>query len=127
MAADGLTVTQKGRTNVIGSRQMVTLDLECDDGYVTGGYNLDLDDYVGTIDMVMCEASSQGQVPFYDRTNKKLKLFGTITSVVNDTDSSANATDLSGELEVGSTFDELENATDLTNVTITIVVYGTRA
>lgn len=127
MAADGLTVTQKGRTNVIGSRQMVTLDLECDDGYVTGGYNLDLDDYVGTIDMVMCEASSQGQTPFYDRTNKKLKLFGTVTSVVNDTVPGSNANDLSSELEVASTFDELENATDLTNVTITIVVYGTRA
>jgi|9_EtaG_2_1085328.scaffolds.fasta_scaffold42688_3 hypothetical protein len=122
-----LTVTQKGRTNVIGSRQMVTLDITFDSSYPTGGESLDLEDYVGTIDMVMCETSNEGHSIFYDRTNKKLKAFGTIDMTVVDGDTGGNANNLGTELNVTPGYGEVANATDMQTVTTTLVVYGTRA
>ena len=122
-----LTVTQKGRVNVIGSRQMTTLDITFDSSYPTGGEPLDLDDYVGTVDMVMSETASNGMNVFYDRTNKKLKAFGTISPAVIDSAPGSNANNLEGELSVTSGYGEIENGEDLSTVTVTLVVYGTRA
>ena len=122
-----LTVTQKGRVNVIGSRQMTTLDITFDSSYPTGGESLDLDDYVGTIDMVMCETSNEGHSVFYDRTNKKLKLFTSAVGVVIDSATGSNANDLSTELTVADAYAEVADTTDCSTVTTTIVVYGTRA
>tara|TARA_Y100001937_G_C7110158_1_gene327125 strand:- start:481 stop:855 length:375 start_codon:yes stop_codon:yes gene_type:complete len=122
-----LTVTQKGRKNVIGSRQMVTLDITFGNNYPTGGENLDLEEYVGTIDLVMTETASNGINAFYDRTNKKLKAFGTIAPSVVDADPGSNATNLEGELSVTSGYGEIENGSNLSSVTVSLVVYGTRS
>ena len=47
-----LSVTQKGRDNVIGTRKMIVLDITFDNSYPTGGEALDLTNYVGTIESV---------------------------------------------------------------------------
>ena len=75
----------------------------------------------------MTETASNGINAFYDRTNKKLKAFGTIAPSVVDADPGSNATNLEGELSVTSGYGEIENGSNLSSVTVSLVVYGTRS
>jgi hypothetical protein len=119
-----LTVTQKGRDNVIGTRKMIVLDITFDDSYPTGGEALDLTTYVGTIESVMIEQKGGYQFE-YDRTNKKVKVFNTIMDVV-DSNLVGNANDLGTELTANRAT-EVPNTEDLSTVSTTLVVTGTRS
>jgi hypothetical protein len=117
-----LTVTQKGRTNVTGNRLSVTLAITFDSSYPTGGEALDLTTYVSNIESVHIETT--GTMSFvYDSANKKLKAFGPVA--ITDSDTSANANNLGGELS--GTVSEVANATNLSSVSTTLVVSGGRA
>jgi len=124
-----LTVTQKGRDNVIGTRKMIVLDITFDGSYPTGGEPLDLTDYVGTIESVMIEQNGGFQF-VYDRTNKKVKVYSQqLDVIIADDDPSASNTNKLIEL-AGTTANratEVANATDLATVSTTIVLTGTRS
>lgn len=119
-----LTVTQKGRDNVIGTRKMIVLDITFDSSYPTGGEALDLTDYVGTIESVTIE-HKDGYIFQYDRTNKKVKVFNNTLDVV-DSNPGANATNLTTELTANAAT-EVPSATNLSTLSTTIVLTGTRS
>jgi len=124
-----LTVTQKGRDNVIGTRKMIVLDITFDDSYPTGGEALDLTDYVGTIESVTIE-QKDGYQFMYDRTAKTVKVFSpTLDVVIQDDDPAASNDNKVVEL-AGTTANratEVPNLTNLSTVSTTLVVTGTRS
>ena len=125
-----LTVTQKGRDNVIGTRKMIVLDITFDSSYPTGGEALDLTDYVGTIESVTIE-QKDGYQFMYDRANKKVKVFSpTLDVVIVDSDGpAASDNNLVAELD-GTTANratEVANLTNLSTLSTTIVLTGTRS
>ena len=124
-----LTVTQKGRDNVIGTRKMIVLDITFDSSYPTGGEALDLTDYVGTIESVTIE-QKDGYQFMYDRANKKVKVFSpTLDVVIQDDNPATSNNNLVIEL-AGTTANratEVPDTTNLSTVSTTLVVTGTRS
>ena len=124
-----LSVTQKGRDNVIGTRKMIVLDITFDNSYPTGGEALDLTNYVGTIESVTIE-QKDGYVFQYDRTNKKVKVFHpNLDVVISDADPTTAGANLVTEM-LGTTANratEVPNATNLSTLSTTLVVTGTRS
>jgi hypothetical protein len=102
-----LTVTQEGRDNVSGSRKTVVLKVVPDISWLAAGEELDLNNYVKTIESISLDGGATGYVWQYDRTNKKLLAF------------EAGAD--------GAALDQVADATNLSTHTVFITVTGRRA
>ena len=108
---------------------MIVLDITFDSSYPTGGEALDLTDYVGTIESVTIE-QKDGYQFMYDRANKKVKVFSpTLDVVIQDDNPATSNNNLVIEL-AGTTANratEVPDTTNLSTVSTTLVVTGTRS
>lgn len=100
MAVGVVTVQKQG---AIANMKYAVVDVVGAASYTTTGDALDLNAICGFTNIYMVDANLQAPVPAvnvpnisYDKTNKKLQIFGTAAGVTGLTESSA-ATNLSGQ------------------------------
>jgi len=131
-----LTIAKQGRTNVTGNRLSVTLKVTLDNSYplggavATNGYAFDLPTLSGikTIEQVNISGGNKaaalglGYHYWYDRDNKRLKVFESGHAAIDTSGSSVAAnTDQAPMVELPNA------AADLNGLIIYVTATGTRA
>ncbi len=109
-----LTLAQTKRNNVTGTKVTSYVTVTFDASYPTNGEDFDATAYVKTPDEVrVTNDSALGYIVRYDATNKKLKVF--------------NVPALDGNAASAQALAEVTNATNLSSLSVDLIISGGRA